>query len=540
MRSLIETIIGLAIAVSLVRGLATEGYMISTGSMAPTLLGYHRHAECPHCQFEFTRGSVPRDFRSPAAVRAGGDDDDLGTSDEATPTESDATEQTATPPNESESVVCPNCGTGFTTASPRTEGDQLLVFKHIYRHRLPRRWEVVVFRNPSDPAEAYIKRVAGLPGETIAIREGDVWADGRLCRKPASVQRAMRLPVASLDHPTGTPSRWRLDGGWLRSGTGDGTVELLHDGPPSTVTYHHRLRSGGEHISEVALPQWPTPHPPNAARLQWHQGRLHCRGVLPDAVRDGLLGLSPEATYQAAIRELATASRASLVTDACGYNRPGGESFPVRDLAWSGRVELGTATSTLVVRLLYGRQPFALQLTPTQARLLTLGRDGSAEVLGEAAVSLGSQPALVELSVIDRQVVVALDGRELLPPLPFAASELTTRPSRTPLTLTAAGSVRLREVMLWRDVYVTPPDSPIARTLAANGEGPGDQPSGELFLLGDNSPVSVDSRRWPTAAIPVTCLIGKPYLVHLPSRQVSLGDWGPVRLPDVGRIRWVQ
>ncbi len=51
--------------------------------------------------------------------------------------------------------------------------DYLLIDKLTYRFRDPKRGEVIVFHYPRDPNENYIKRIIGLPGETISIK-GDL------------------------------------------------------------------------------------------------------------------------------------------------------------------------------------------------------------------------------------------------------------------------------------------------------------------------------------------------------------------------------
>lgn len=53
-------------------------------------------------------------------------------------------------------------------------GDYLLVDELSYRFRLPERGEVIVFRYPLDPSQFFIKRIIGLPGETIEIRNEKV------------------------------------------------------------------------------------------------------------------------------------------------------------------------------------------------------------------------------------------------------------------------------------------------------------------------------------------------------------------------------
>lgn len=50
-------------------------------------------------------------------------------------------------------------------------GDYLIVDELSYNLRKPQKGEVVVFRYPLDPSKFFIKRVAGLPGETIEINE---------------------------------------------------------------------------------------------------------------------------------------------------------------------------------------------------------------------------------------------------------------------------------------------------------------------------------------------------------------------------------
>ena len=53
-------------------------------------------------------------------------------------------------------------------------GDYLIVDELTYRFKEPERGDVVVFRYPQNPKVFYIKRVIGLPGETVSIQQGQV------------------------------------------------------------------------------------------------------------------------------------------------------------------------------------------------------------------------------------------------------------------------------------------------------------------------------------------------------------------------------
>ena len=122
----------LSLCVILVRTFSAEAYVVPTGSMAPTLLGWHRELVCPNCEFVFVVGI-----------------DEEGHTGQA---------------------VCPNCGEGNLDRVPAVEcgGDRVLVQKFLYDFRRPKRWEVAVFHYPGRP-------VAGL-------RE----AGGRACRASRS------------------------------------------------------------------------------------------------------------------------------------------------------------------------------------------------------------------------------------------------------------------------------------------------------------------------------------------------------------------
>lgn len=64
------------------------------------------------------------------------------------------------------------------------DGEYLLVGKLSYWFRPPERGDIVVFQPPTNPQEDYIKRIIGLPGETVEIKEGMVWINGIPLEEP--------------------------------------------------------------------------------------------------------------------------------------------------------------------------------------------------------------------------------------------------------------------------------------------------------------------------------------------------------------------
>lgn len=67
------------------------------------------------------------------------------------------------------------------------ERDQILVNKFIYRFTKPQHGDIVVFKSPqhADPRQVdYIKRLIGVPGDTIEVREGIVYRNGKALNEP--------------------------------------------------------------------------------------------------------------------------------------------------------------------------------------------------------------------------------------------------------------------------------------------------------------------------------------------------------------------
>lgn len=59
------------------------------------------------------------------------------------------------------------------------DGQRLMVEKVSYRFGEPKRGDVVVFRYPSDPRRKFIKRIIGVPGDEITIKNGFLHINGQ-------------------------------------------------------------------------------------------------------------------------------------------------------------------------------------------------------------------------------------------------------------------------------------------------------------------------------------------------------------------------
>jgi signal peptidase I len=210
-----ETIESIAVAIILAllfRGFVAEAFVIPTGSMAPALMGEHKDLFCPQCSHQFQVGASVEP-RSGATVVAG---------------------------------ICGNCGyvheldLANASSDQNFSGDRILVSKFAYALGNPSRWDVAVFKYPGNPKQNYIKRIVGLPGETLMIHHGDVYAkplspedasqrleesdtpaslvtdaDFQILRKPPRKLLAMAHHVYDSDHQAqllneaGYPQQWQ-------------------------------------------------------------------------------------------------------------------------------------------------------------------------------------------------------------------------------------------------------------------------------------------------------------------------------------------
>lgn len=484
------------------RSYVVEPFRIPTGSMAPTLLGAHMRFHSPAGGFDWTVN--PRDYAPgniPLRVQglAAADYDPITVQD-------------------------PMTGAAVRQADlPLRAGDRILVLKYLYLLREPKRYEVVVFKNPENPAINLIKRLVGLPGEEVVIIDGDIFVRPagtdepfRVTRKPERVQREVWYPLFSSEHaplpgvapgwrPPWSPEGdgWSVEGRVYRwEGAGDGalrwdaSVRSIDDFTPynQTLDRAHAGRAVLYPVSDLRLRARIRPDAPGAqARLT-----LDARGH----------------RFEAAF----TAEGASLRAVPLGGGEPlfealaPGVALPAGEFT---EVEMWHADQSL---RLYadGELILAHDYEWTPSERLRLGAAG------------------------DVERIEPVDPRTIAPP------EVSMSFSGSPVTLTG---VALDRDLYYRSLrqngrYFRAAHPTYAATLGAS----------EYFMLGDNSAASHDGRSWShvdpwigarfgygAGVVHRDLMLGKAFLVYWPApydATIPPGLQAPV--PDVGRVRFIK
>ena len=73
---------------------------------------------------------------------------------------------------------------GTSMAPLLSDQERIFINKFVYRFEPIQRGDVVVFWYPVDHSKSFIKRVIGLPGEKVEIRQGAVYVDGKILPEP--------------------------------------------------------------------------------------------------------------------------------------------------------------------------------------------------------------------------------------------------------------------------------------------------------------------------------------------------------------------
>jgi signal peptidase I len=488
-RTFIQGGVWIALAAVLVETWFLDGlvvpYRIEGGSMAGALLGPHRNAVCGDCGCPF---SVGIDVASLPAC-----------------------------------AVCPNCGYAANPIQslPDVIGDRVLIDRTAFSTRAPQRWEIVAFRHPSQGDAIVVKRLIGLPGESVEIRGGDIYVNGQIARKDLAQQHALAVLVYDADFaPTKEalpPPRWRPERSDTRWTSDGGRFERTSADPNEPIDW-----------------------------LAYHHWRRQPLGI-----------------------------RESPVADLSGYNqsqpRREEDVHAVCDLLLSLRLRQVAGSGAFCVRATDGRRGFQLQLRfdehsnpcepeyritallPKDGSPVLSGgrpsrRDGSSKHLLETSETAAAQPIaegrlpaaagerLLEVSLVDRQFLVAVDGRTIVA-YPYDGQEPSSA-TPCPLAIGARGlAVTIAAVRVYRDVYYTHPLGP---TDGVQNCLPIRLAADEYYVLGDNGPVSQDSRTWPTPrTVDHNSLLGKP-LVAIPSTTMSLGRLWHFQVPHSTGIRYIR
>lgn len=72
---------------------------------------------------------------------------------------------------------------GSSMENTLSHGDNLIVDKITYRFSAPQRFDIIVFPFRYEEKTYYIKRIIGLPGETVQIEDGNIYIDGEILKE---------------------------------------------------------------------------------------------------------------------------------------------------------------------------------------------------------------------------------------------------------------------------------------------------------------------------------------------------------------------
>ncbi|BAM04448.1 S26 family signal peptidase [Phycisphaera mikurensis] len=544
-RSLKETLESVVVAFILAftfRVYVTEAYIIPTGSMAPTLLGSHVEADCPACGFRLVADAAPLLEHAVDEAR------------------------------------CPMCFLEVPLAEapglpPAVRaGDRILVQKHLGRFESPRRYDVLVFKNPQNPfggGQNFIKRLTGLPGERLMLLDGNVYvADEpeeagvpderlrwRIARKTdekanpraEAIQRAVFQPVWHSRHwpgdggTSGGVTRWACpwvprSGRWERAA---GRFRPLAD-PPAASTPAFTL--GFDFTPVAGRPGYLRPdaiYPYN--QLGYGPGDL-------DVFEDFRVAMTLEPAEAA---------------DRGGF---GPFEATVRGTA---RLAAGVAD----VRVRFAEEHVWLESRPA-------GTDAAWTRLAAAGAGVGLPPLAkrprLEFWSVDQEFSAWIDGvRVLRYRVDVGFEALLTRPGpprpaeqrlRIGLAGPGATAAALVDLDLDRDLFHESGALGGFRGGVSRGLNglvrrdrvePVRLAADRFFLVGDNSPQSDDSRRWSTVdawirdryfpgvpardaagRVPAGLLIGRAFAVYYPAAK-PLRPGGAAVVPDLAAMRWI-
>lgn len=505
----VETLQSLVVAFVLAmvfRGFVVEGFVIPTGSMAPTLLGQHLLMHSDQTGEDFAVGFGAR--RSTSSDRF------------------------------SDPLLGRNMPLSIAEAKkiqPRT-GDRVVVLKTLFPFFGPERFDVVVFKNPTDTqgvSANYIKRLIGLPGETLWIADGDIFAKQNdapfeIQRKPEHIQCSLWRRVSDSD---GVPT--------------DSLALSRPWGPP----WNGRPRSAWSFQDRTWICNTQEP-----SMLTWDQNKMLIDDWLPYNMLMPMVQQEPMADIRvsATITPKTNNLTAGFTLEAMGLryvwtlsegkidlvlSTKHGEELQSVQVSFDG----AKAGEALRVECWHVDQAMALYVNgnrlaellydfgPEERLRLATGADSSARI--EDIAGQGQKPAKLAWQFDGSPFTMS--RVQVDHDLYYRSSRLPSRAVKNP---TAPGNEAL--VRTGSPAFGTHPDK-----LAVLGED-------HFMMAGDNSAYSLDGRLWGNPDEFVSAqfddapfvmhrdlLIGKAWSVYWPSTN-KIGSLSIV--PDFGRIRFIR
>ena len=533
--SVIDTLQSLIVAFVLAmtfRGFVLEGFIIPTGSMAPTLMGQHLLWDSTQ-----TGATFPIDARPVVELASRRDPQNRILED----VEFDIADPMLGP----ESVIDQQ---RVTQLLPKVRmGDRILVLKCLYPFAMPDRFDVVVFKNPTDPVgdtQNYIKRLVGLPNERLWFVDGDVFASPAgapdlqgftVQRKPDHVQRAVWQTVSNSDSIAAHPERLRtpVNSPWFgQSWEQQDRVYRCESAAPTMLQWNPHVRQIDDWTAydmllyQVRQRTSDDPVAVSDVRVS--------AGIVPDL--DGL-----ETTFELSARE--HLFQFSLADGEATVRLRPSDSEQADWTSASAPIDPFAAGEVMNVEFWHVDQRLAIYINGGLA--VELRYDWSPQQRLEHATSLAFEDAL---DAIERLSVIA------------NRCDLAWRFSGSPVTL---HHLRVDRDIHYRIDALRRHDQ--RNEPAHHGPACGTHPdhlailgSDYFMMCGDNATASLDSRLWGSAhrlvrhqiiddagephqpfLVNRKLLIGKAFAVYFPAPYpLTEGGWGVV--PDFGRLRFIR
>lgn len=529
-----ETLISIVISFVMAfvfRGFVIEGFQIPTGSMAPTLLGKHVHVRNAETGSEWNVGpwnyANYRQSGTPASEQVG-----LELNDPITYAE----------------VIRPS--------ERLRAGDRIFVLKYLRHVHEPRRWDVVVFKNPATQ-ENYIKRLTGLPDEQIALVDGDVFTrpadaapgggigawegDGwAVARKPERVQRAMFQTVWDSRYTPDRPgpeytTPWDPDrpGDW--TGLRDGPVARNTRGSGTLAWSSSRPIDDWYPYNQTSRALKPNPPP----------GRFTYRGPFP--VSDVAMSVAYEPEGEGSEVRAFLHARGREFRLVVGSGRASVAMRPEDADAWT-ELDSGEADALEpgVVRTIEFWHVDQALWAFIDGQLVAGGPERGAYTLNPAERVLAATGRTLESIVASRpDADPTVEGGVLGDPSLYRRPEVRWEFAGT-------APFGIHRMTLGRDIHYQVSAAPNQPTFGGDPRFYPHLGPDEFFVCGDNSPASKDARLWTqkdggpdpwitdqigpdVGTVDRSLMIGRAFVVYFPAPLRA----GQIPVPDVGRVRWI-